>query len=72
MEERDEQDARDERESVSGALRDAGGYERAQEGGPAEDPLSEEGDDTARGRDRKHGGWGDEGIAGGRAGGTGL
>jgi bacillithiol system protein YtxJ len=29
-------------------------------------------DDSAAGRDRAHGGWGDEGIAGGRAGGTGL
>jgi hypothetical protein len=28
--------------------------------------------DDAAGRDRRHGGWGDEGIGGGRAGGTGL
>jgi bacillithiol system protein YtxJ len=29
-------------------------------------------DDSAAGRDRTHGGWGDQGIAGGRAGGTAL
>lgn len=29
-------------------------------------------DGGARGADREHGGWGDEGIGGGRAGGTGI
>ena len=37
-----------------------------------DDPLGTGRDDDARGRDRKHGGWGDEGIGGGRAGGTGI
>jgi hypothetical protein len=37
-----------------------------------EDPVGPGRDDDARGRGRGHGGWGDEGIGGGRAGGTGL
>lgn len=37
-----------------------------------DDPLGDGRDDDARGRSRTEGGWGDEGIAGGRAGGTGL
>ena len=36
------------------------------------DAPEEREDDSAAGRDRAHGGWGDQGIAGGRAGGTGL
>ena len=44
---------------------------------PGEPMRSAEGgvtrrDDGARGADREHGGWGDEGIGGGRAGGTGI
>ncbi|HYD51631.1 MAG TPA: hypothetical protein VEA99_03345 [Gemmatimonadaceae bacterium] len=36
------------------------------------DPLGPGRDDDARGADRAHGGWGDEGIGGSRAGGTGM
>jgi hypothetical protein len=42
----------------------------AHEATPANEAVDRSGDDVP-GRDRQHGGWGDRGIGGGRAGGTG-
>jgi hypothetical protein len=39
---------------------------------PHPDQVPGRDDSGARGRDRENGGWGDRGIGGGRAGGTGL
>jgi hypothetical protein len=39
---------------------------------PSSDEVAGRDDTGARGRDRDNGGWGDRGIGGGRAGGTGL
>jgi hypothetical protein len=68
---------RDELRSVDGGS--SGGDEGAAAADPAsghaETPAQKDddrgGEDDVRGRDRRHSGWGDEGIAGGRAGGTG-
>jgi hypothetical protein len=67
----------DELGSVGGALsdRDEGAAAADPASGHAETPAQKDadrgGEDDVRGRDRRHSGWGDEGIAGGRAGGTG-
>ena len=52
-----------------GAARDAGDDDRED---PSPDQVPGRDDAGARGRDRDSGGWGDRGIGGGRAGGTGL